>query len=275
VQFPVRKRIKDEASVPYAHYFKTGRPVKVGIHLAGNILLEDQAIIMAMEDNRMNLELCGSGLEEKGGAKAGTDVTVITDSGYAIFRCSASLETETAGRIINLVLSGGIREKQLREYFRFDLHLPLVYWIPDNQSLPSVKDDWQKNRIRNQGFPPPILGRHEDGFRVVKWKNVEDLPPERVNLSGGGLRFRMPEYTEPGTLMLVDIFLPLLEPRVISVVTKVLRCNEMMLFWTKGNFYSTAMRFHFIEEKDRETIISHIFMEQRRSLQTVNMVEDK
>jgi hypothetical protein len=258
----------NEGTAPYAHYFKVGRPVKVGIHLAENILLEDHAVITAMDDNRMKLELWGSSLAEKGGGKAGTDVTVITDSGNStIFRCSASLETETTGRTITLLLSGGIREKQLREYFRFDMHLPLVYSIRENQNPISVKTDWQINKTRHQEIPPPIMGRHKDGFKVMKWKGVENLPPERVNLSGGGLRFRMPEFTEPGTLMHVDLFLPLLLPRVITVVTKVMRCNEMMLFWTRGDFYSTAMRFHCIEEKDRETIISHIFMEQRRSLQ--------
>ena len=257
----------DETTVSYAHYFKVGRPVKVGIHLAGNILLEDQAVVIALEDHRMELELWGSGLAEGGGAKAGADVTVITDSGYAIFRCSASLETETNGRIISLLLSGGIREKQLRDHFRFDLHLPLVYSIHEDHSPTSARDEWRMNKIRNHELPPPIMGRHKDGLKVMKWKGRENLPPERVNLSGGGLRFRMPEYTEPGTLMHVDIFLPLSVPRVISVVTKVLRCNEMMLFWTKGDFYSTAMRFHYIDEKDRETIISYIFMEQIRSLQ--------
>jgi len=274
VQFPARKRIKNDA-LSYAACFKIGQPVKVGIHLPENILLEDHAVIMALEADRMKLELRGSGLAENGGAKAGTDVTVITDTGYSIFRCSALLETETVGKIISLILSGGISEKQQREYFRFDLHLPLVYSIPENQTPATVKADWQTNRIRNKELPPPILGRHKDGFRVMKWKNLEDLQPERVNLSGGGLRFRMPEYTEAGTLMHVELFLPLHEPRVISVVTKVVRCDEMMLLWTRGNFYSTAMRFHYIEEKDRETIISHIFMEQRRSLQIVNMVEDK
>ena len=256
----------DEVSEPYALYFKVGRPVKVGIHLAGNILHEDHAVITAMADNRMILELCGSGLEEKGGAKPGTDVTVINDYGNALFRCSASLETETTGKSISLSLSGGIREKQLREYFRFDMHLPLIYSIPEEQTPASVIAEWRKNKLRSQELPPPVMGRHKDGFRVVKWNRVENLLPEMVNLSGGGLRFRTPEYTEPGTLMHVDIFLPLLVPRVICVVTKVVRCNEMMLFWTRGNFYSTAMRFHRIDEKDRETILSHIFMEQRRSL---------
>jgi hypothetical protein len=259
----------DGITVPYEEFFKIGKPVKVGIHLAENILLEDHAAIMSLEGNRLKLELWGAGLAEKGGAKAGADVTIVSDSGYSVYRCSASLETETFGRIVTLVLSGGIREKQLREHFRFDVSLPIVYSIPENQTLISVKSEWQMNKIRHQDLPPPLMERHENGFKVMKWNDLENLMPERVNLSGGGLRFRMPEFMEPGTLMLVDLFLPLIPPRVISVVTEVLRCNEMMLFWTRGNFYSTAMRFHCIEEKDRETIISHIFMEQRRSLQVV------
>jgi hypothetical protein len=256
-------------AIPYEEFFKIGRPVKVGIHLDENILLEDHAAIMSLEGNRMKLELWGEGLAEKGGAKAGTDVTIVSDSGHSIYRCSASLEAETSGRIVTLALSGGIREKQLREYFRFDMSLPIVYTIPDNQTLISVKSEWQMNKIRHQEQPSPIMERHEDGFKVIKWNDLENLLPERVNLSGGGLRFRMPEFTEPGTLMHVNLFLPLVVPRVISVVTEVLRCNEMMLFWTRGNFYSAAMRFYCIEEKDRETIISHIFMEQRRSLHAI------
>lgn len=259
-------------TVPYEEFFKIGRPVKIGIHLAENILLEDHASIMFLDGNRMKLELWGEGLAEKGGAKSGADVTIVSDSGHSIYRCSAALETETSGRIVTLILSGGIREKQLREFFRFDVSLPLVYSIPENQTLISVKSEWQMNKTRHQYLPPPLMERHEDGFKVLEWNDLENLAPERVNLSGGGLRFRMPEFTEPGTLMHVDLFLPLAPPRAISVVTEVLRCNEMMLFWTRGNFFSTAMRFYCIEEKDRETIISHIFMEQRRSLQAITIL---
>lgn len=260
----------DEAAATYAEYFRPGKPVKVGIHLADNVLFEDHAVIRAMDENSMKLELWGPGLEEKAEAKPGADVTVISDAGHSIYRCSASLENWTSGRFINLILTGGIREKQLREYFRFDVLLPLLYSIPENQALTSVKMEWQMNNACYPELPPPAMGWHADGgFRVIEWNGLENLLPERVNLSGGGLRFRMPEFAEPGTFIHVDLFLPLLHPRVISVVAEVLRCNEMMLFWTKGNFCSTAMRFHCIEEKDRETIISHIFMEQRRSLQSM------
>ncbi len=262
-------RAVDGAMETYADYFRPGKPVKVGIQLADNILLEDYAVIMALDEDRMKLELWGSDLAERGGARAGTDVTVIADAGYSVYRCSALLEAETAGRIICLALSGGIRERQLREHFRFDVFLPIIYSIPENQALAAVKNEWQVNHDRYQDIPPPVTGWHPDGFKVVSWNGLEDLLPERVNLSGGGMRFRTPEFMEPGTLVHVDLFPPLLQPRVISVVTEVLRCHEMMLFWTRGNFYSTAMRFHCIEEKDRETIISHIFMEQRRSLQAM------
>jgi hypothetical protein len=260
------------AATEYANIFKAGQPVKVAIHLAENILFEDHAVVRAMEGDRMKLELWGSNLAEKGMVEVGADVTVVADVGYSIYRCSAFIEKETSGMTINLVLSGGIKEKQLREYFRFDMNLPICYSIPENQTLTSVKNEWQINKIHYEELSPPLMQRCGEGFKVLKWKNLTELMPDRINLSGGGLRFRMPQYTEPGTLMHVNLFLPLAPPRVISVVTEVLRCNEMMLFWTKGNFYSIAMRFHCIDEKDRETIISHIFMEQRRSLQTMKDV---
>ncbi len=259
----------DGGSATYAEYFKQGQAVKIGIHLTDNLLFEDNAVVMALEDNRMKLELWGTALADKGGAKAGSTATVITESGYSIYRCSASLETETSGRIINLLLTGGVRERQMREYFRFDIFLPLIYSIPEIQALNSVKVQWQENKARYLEIAPPVIGWHGDGFRVVKWNGLENLQPERVNLSGGGVRFRTPELLEPGTLIHLNLFLPILQPRVIGVVAEVLRCNEMMLFWTKGNFHSTAMRFLFIDERDQDTIISHIFMEQRRSLQAM------
>lgn len=259
----------DGETATYADYFRQGQPVKVCIHLADKRMFEDNAVVMAMEANRMKLEVWGSDLADMGGAKAGADATVITEHGYSVYRCHASLETETSGRIVSLLLTGGVRERQLREYFRFDVFVPLIHSIPENQALTVVKAQWRENIERCLEIPPPVIGWHGDGFRVVKWNGLVNLHPVRVNLSGGGIRFRTPEYAAPGTLMHLTIFLPLLQPRVISVVAEVMRCHEMTLFWTKGNFHSAALRFLFIEERDRDSIISHIFMEQRRSLQAM------
>jgi Family of unknown function (DUF5634) N-terminal domain/PilZ domain len=265
----------DGAENAFEKFFRIGQPVKVGIHLAENLMLEEHAVIRGMEGDRMKLELWGSSLADRGGAETGAVVTVVADAGYSIYRCTAALEKETTGRTLSLVVSGGIREKQLREYFRFDLCLPVAYSIPENQTLTSVISECRMNRIRQRDIPPPVMEPCRDGFKVVRWDDLNDLLPERINLSGGGLRLRMPDYTEPGTLVQVNLFLPLVPPRVICEVAEVLRCNEMMLLWSKGNSYSTAMRFHCIDEKDRETIISHIFMEQRRSLQVMKAIEER
>jgi c-di-GMP-binding flagellar brake protein YcgR len=93
--------------------------------------------------------------------------------------------------------------------------------------------------------------------------------PQNVNLSGGGVRFKTLEYIEPLTMVLVDIFLPLAPSLVISTVAEVVRCNEVQLTWEKGTKYNTAMKFVKIDEKDRETIISFIFGEQRNQLQAM------
>ena len=265
----------DGAANAFEKIFRIGQPVKVGIHLAENLMLEEHAVIRGMEGDRMKLELWGSSLVERGGAETGAVVTVVADTGYSIYRCSASLEKETSGRTLSLLVSGAIREKQLREYFRFDLCLPVAYSIPEDQTLSSVITECRMNKIRHRDIPPPVMQQYQDGFKVVRWNDLTDLLPERVNLSGGGLRLRMPEYLEPGTLMQVNLFLPQVQPRVICEVAEVLRCDEMMLLWSKGNSYSTAMRFHCIEEKDRETIISHIFSEQRRSLQVMRAIEER
>jgi len=265
----------DGAINAFEKFFRIGQPVKVGIHLAENLMLEEHAVIRGMEGDRMKLELWGSSLAERGGAQSGAVVTVVADAGYSIYRCSAALEKETSGRTLSLVVSGGIREKQLREFFRFDLSLPVACSIPEDQTLTSVIDECRMNKLRYRDIPPPVMQQCRDGFKVVRWNDMADLLPERINLSGGGLRLRMPEYTEPGTLVRVNLFLPLDPPRVICEVAQVLRCNEMMLLWSKGNNYSTAMSFHCIDEKDRETIISHIFSEQRRSLQVMRAVEER
>ena len=74
----------EDATEQYTEYFRQGKAVKVGIHMPDNMLLEDHAVIMAVEENRMKLELWGSDLTERGGAATGTGVTIIADAGYSV-----------------------------------------------------------------------------------------------------------------------------------------------------------------------------------------------
>jgi c-di-GMP-binding flagellar brake protein YcgR len=126
-----------------------------------------------------------------------------------------------------------------------------------------------ETRNKYGSSPAPVMISHGGAHKVVKWRGGDDLLPLSVNLSGGGLRIKTPYYMEPGTRVLVDIFLPLAPTRVISAVAEIIRCNEIKLSWEKGASYTTAMKFTNIDEKDRESIIFFVFSEQRNQLKAV------
>ena len=105
------------------------------------------------------------------------------------------------------------------------------------------------------------------GYRVVT-ANKEEILSQEMNLSGGGLRMRMPSSVTPGTRLHLDLFLPNAPTRIISPVAEALRCNEVMLRVEKTPVFIVAMKFILIEEKDREAIISHLFSVQRLQLQS-------
>lgn len=250
----------------YETYFKASRPVKVLIQLAENRIFEGMALVRSVTGERMTLSLAEESSGHADGITAGAAVTVIADSGYSISRCSGKLESVPLGKLLRVTLQGKVSEKQQREYFRFDVRIPILYSVPEDQTLIGVKNRWRELREQLGEATLPEMESGNDGFMVVRWLDSENIPPEHVNLSGGGVRFKMPDYLEPGTLINVQLFLPLVPPRVICAVAEVLRCNELQLFWRSGIFYSTAMRFLCIDEKDRDSIISYVLMEQRRTL---------
>lgn len=113
--------------------------------------------------------------------------------------------------------------------------------------------------------PPPDVVRSGKGYRAVT-RDRKDLPPEAVNLSGGGMRFRMKSGVRIGNLLNLDLYLPLNPPRIVSVVGEVIRCNELTLRIQKDPVFVVATRFVHIEDKDRDAVISFIFSEQRNQL---------
>jgi len=153
-----------------------------------------------------------------------------------------------------------------REYFRLDVFLPVRFEVPPTQSPVAVKERWNSLRGMSANSPPPKMIPSGKGFRVVL-PDGGDIPSQAVNLSGGGLRMRMPSSVPAGNWVQVDIFLPIAPPRIVCVVAEVLRCNEVTLRLEKNPVFITAMKFIHIDEKDREAIIAFLFAEQRSQLQ--------
>jgi hypothetical protein len=258
----------NQLSGKYTHYFKEDKQARICIKMANNKSLDVTGLVCFIKGNLLTLELAGSEAVEEMAAEPGSDGYITFWTGWSICRCSAVLIQKICGRKICLRLTGPVVEKQTREYFRLDVSIPVCYTIPEKQILTAVHEEWAAAQALQNELSAPVLAACTDGFRVVRWNGQCEIAPRPVNLSGGGLRFKTPEYVEPNSLIAIKLFPPLIPPRVIHTVAETLRCSEIVLGWEKGNKYNTAIRFHFISDKDRETIIGFIFNEQRRILNT-------
>jgi hypothetical protein len=254
-------------NIDYRQHFHVDQQINATFRLENNSFVEANAIVTSLEGSSLMLELIGNGLPAEPGLHKHADVQVTGWSGWALNRCAAMIVSITNNKQICIKLSGPITEEQRREYFRLDVEMPVIWSIPGDQQLGIVETFWETERELLLSLPPPIMMEHKESFKVVRWKGKKEILPQKLNLSGGGIRLKMPDYIEPGTLVTVDLFLPLFPPRDIHIVAEVLRCNEITLQWQKGDSFITAMCFHCISEKDRESIISFIFSEQRRLLQ--------
>jgi PilZN1 domain-containing protein/PilZ domain-containing protein len=250
----------------YEQFFQATDLVTVGIHLADDSFLEDSATILSLEGDLVLLELYGRGLPPQLAAQAGAPVIVTSREGWALYRCEAALAESITGREIKLRFVGKVEVKQRREFFRMDVTIPVYYTLPSDQQLSTVLKEWGLRQQQSQNALPPEVDFIEESFKVIDWDGGKEVEPARVNLSGGGLRFKVRDSLAYGAMLHLDIFLPVLPLRVIQAVGSVVRSKELLLSMDRYSYFSTAMAFKFIDTRDREAIISYIFNEQRNRL---------
>lgn len=254
------------AQLHYSLFFKPDQPVTLHLHLESGPPLEENGIVLAVEDAHLSVELLGKGLPVEIAAGGDTAVTVTSNEGWAIYRCHAVLADRIKGREIRLQLVDEVTIHQRREFYRLDLELPLLYAIPENQQLTHVRAECElANRFSANGFPPEFEP-HGNSVKVVGWQSAPELLPVPVNLSGGGIRVKMPFKHPVGTLVLLDLFLVGPPPRVVHTIGSVTRTSELLLNLSRTASYPTSMAFRYLERRDRDAIITHIFNQERENL---------
>lgn len=250
----------------YDNFFQPNDQVTIGIHLSDNSFMEDSATILYIEDDLVLLELYGRGLPDHLEARAGARIIVTSQEGWALYRCEALLDEAVTDREVRLRLTGEMEVKQRREFFRMDVLLPAHYTLPADQQLSTILKEWElRKRQSSSGLAPDAVPCGES-FMVRNWEGGRDVEPTRINLSGGGLRLKIRDSLAYGALLHLDIFLPTPQVRVIHAIGSVVRSKELLLSMDRYTYFSTAMTFKFIENRDREAIIGYIFNEQRNRL---------
>ncbi|NOZ87054.1 MAG: PilZ domain-containing protein [Deltaproteobacteria bacterium] len=87
-----------------------------------------------------------------------------------------------------------------------------------------------------------------------------------VNLSGSGLRFSGDLKVKKGTLVEVEIDLPLEPPVEVKVICRVLGVNEDKTGKLGEDKYLISARFEVVHERERDDIIKYTFKRQRELL---------
>ena len=251
----------------FAEYLRPQHQVRVGFHLPSDDVVDLNAIIISIDGDILHLETFGSDLGKLAQVPANSPVIILSSENWAFCRCQGLLGA-TVGRDFTVKLHGEPEIQQRREYFRMDVFIPILYALPEDQQLSSVEGIWKARRMMCEFLDPPKTMPSQGSFKVIEWNEGPDIEPCRVNLSGGGLRLKTPEPLSPGALLNMNIFLPLTPMKVIDAVVSVIRSTEIRLTLDNRPAYTTAMKFVFLAERDRESIITYIFNEQRNYLST-------
>ncbi|MBT0663938.1 DUF5634 family protein [Geobacter pelophilus] len=254
-----------ETNSIYSAYLRPQHQIRVGFQLPDNNVVDLNAVVLSIDGSVLHLETFGSSTEQLAQVPEGSPAIILSSENWAFCRCQGVLEA-TVARNFTIKLRGEPEIQQRREHFRMDVFIPILYSMPDEQQINSVEGIWKARRMMGEFIDPPKVVPFQGSFKVLNWDNGPDIEPSRINLSGGGLRVKTSEAFESGTYLNISIFLPLASIKVIDAVVSIIRSTEIRLTLDNRPAFSTAMKFVFLAERDRENIITYIFNEQRNTL---------
>ncbi len=254
------------ATTNYVDFFKADQQAKGVITFTDGHTMHFDGQVRQLKKDLLTVELLGPSDPDERLAEAGNEVSLTIFTGWSICRGKGNVAEAIQQRNLVLKLVGPISEKQNREHFRLDVVLPVNFAIPEKQNWTILSKEWVAAREAIQLLPLPVMKPGLAGATLVKWRDFTEIDATKINLSPDGMSFKTAEFIEPGTYLLIHLFLPLQAPVTILLVAEVLRCNEIQTSRLRGGSHNTAMRFRLLHEKDRAKIVNFIFEEQRKAM---------
>ena len=258
----------------YASYFSVGMKVGVGIPLPNTEIFLDWALINEVDEDLVSLQLSRDQLPVGVSLHEGQIVDLRGGKDDAAYSCRAIIVIEGRESRVLLRLIGEIVTDELREYYRIDAFLPIKYYISREQDPERLNKEWQSRRIQRLNAEHLSKQQRWDSSFVA---NSADLPPERhqealpdehdtswntiiplaASISGGGIRIVSHQHFEEGQYVPLEIMVPM-PRRIVEVVGRVVFVNPKLGTAGDRENYHVALKFVFIDERDRDAIVNHI-----------------
>lgn len=248
----------------YAKYFPEGGRVRVWVPLDAGGAFPEWGTVAWLEGDLLQVILSRDALPEEARLEVGKmlDLGLATEDGVLSCRAVLVGDDEKEHRL-ELRLVEEVVPYEPREYFRQDVYLPLIYRLPFTQIADDVKVRWEQNRREIEfaaqkpepGEPDELEDEREEiRARLEKRKAAA---PVAANISGGGVRLNIPEQFREGQLVELTLYLP--QPaRIVEIVGEVVEVKPLPY----DVRFSTALRFRFIDEADRDRLIGYVSRQQ-------------
>lgn len=263
----------------YSRYFSVGIMVGVGIPMPNAEVFRDRAIINAIDEDLVSLQLSRDVLPVSVTLRYGQVLELRCGSEGNGYSCRAIIVSESDAHELLLRLVGEIVSDELREFYRIDAFLPIKYYVSSEQKIEVLHKQWELRRdsrhkidveTDDDSWNSSLLSRDavlpreriQDVAEVNTGNEVtpdawDTIIPLAANISGGGLRMITHQDFESGEYVLLEILVP--SPRrVVDVIARIIFANHNYAAGTDREYYNTGMQFVYIDERDRDAIVNHI-----------------
>lgn len=254
----------------YARHYRAGMKVGIGIPLPDAGVYRDWAVIRAIDEDLVSLQLSRDQLPERVSLHEGQILEVRCGTDNAAFSVRAIIVSEGSARALLLRFIGEVVSDELREFYRIDAFLPVKYFLSREQHPDVLEKQWHARRLerleKDQYHLQKAWGGHTAGQQGElpnerqhdgSGYTGQDMVPLAANISGGGIRFLTHQGFETGEYVLLEILLP--SPRrIIEAVARVAFANPVTARDAEQENYDTGLQFVFIHEHDRDAVIKYV-----------------
>ncbi len=266
-----------EDRIDYSQHYQVGMRVGIDIPLSSGQVFREWGIIIEMDEDYLQLRLSRDILPNEMRIEIGTIFLLVTGKEGAGLCCRAIVVGETSRRVVPLRLISEVLIYERREFFRLGTYLPMCWNACRGMTRREVRERWEDARLfrawqwseLNEAVPmmKPLPPDQQSRYQQMRDTMKVKFQPLAANISGNGIRLKIGENFTPGDLIAIQFFIPFAKPNTIEVVGEVVWATPVLTSSVGLSLNYVALSYQYIDERDRESIIRFISLEQLQQLQ--------
>jgi len=253
----------------YRKYFAPGKRIGISIPLADGKFFNEWGTIWAFdEEDLLEFQLSRDLLPADVKVEVGTILELKTEASGIRYSCRGIIvDSDGPSRYFIRIIGEVILDEE-REFYRLDVFLPLTLARLDGVTADEALRRWQERKNKTAEEKPADTPERQQ-------QPHPELHPLAANISGGGLRVKIPDELKVDDLVDLQLHVPSssnTKETVVDVVGQVVYVHATAPEGSPHRMFSTAIRFLHIEERDRDQVIKFISWEQ---LQRIRQLRER